>query len=107
MIIAGAGITGATLGLALASGGLRPLLIDPQPFDAQTAPTFDGRASAIAFSSFRQWKALGLGPALTPHAQRIEQILVTDGRTPGAGAGRALPAFSALRPAGDRRSHRQ
>ncbi len=93
VIIAGAGITGATLGLALASAGLKPLLIDPQPFDAQVAPTFDGRASAIAFANFRQWQALGVGQGLAPHAQRIEQILVTDGRSPGASAGAAHGAF--------------
>ncbi len=93
VIIAGAGLTGATLGLALASAGLKPILVDPQPFEAQIAPTFDGRASAIAFSSFRQWRALGLGEALAPQAQRIEQILVTDGRGPGAAAGAASPAL--------------
>src|SRR5580704_17644033 len=96
VIIAGAGMTGATLGLALASAGLTPILIDPQPFEAQLAPTFDGRASAIAFSSFRQWSALGLGEALAPHAQRIEQILVTDGHSPGPasrGAGGAFLRF--------------
>jgi 2-octaprenyl-6-methoxyphenol hydroxylase len=93
VIIAGAGITGATLGLALAAGGLRALLIDPQPFAAQVAPTFDGRASAVSFSGFRQWRALGLAAALEPHAQPIEQILVTDGRSPGAGAGPAHGAF--------------
>src|ERR1700761_187497 len=93
VIIAGAGLTGATLGLALASAGLTPILVDPQPFDAQVAPTFDGRASAIAFSSFRQWRALGLGEALEPHAQRIEQILVTDGRGAGAAAAGPSPAF--------------
>jgi 2-octaprenyl-6-methoxyphenol hydroxylase len=93
VIIAGAGLTGATLGLALASAGLKPILVDPQPFEAQIAPTFDGRASAIAFSSFRQWRALGLGEALAPQAQRIEQILVTDGRGPGAAAGPSGPAL--------------
>lgn len=93
VIIAGAGMAGSTLALALASGGLRPLLIDPQPFEAQLAPTFDGRSSAIAYSSFRQWRAIGAGEALAPHAQRIEQILVTDGRTPGAAARKPLPAF--------------
>jgi 2-octaprenyl-6-methoxyphenol hydroxylase len=93
VIIAGAGLTGATLGLALASAGLEPVLVDPQPFDAQVAPTFDGRASAIAFSSFRQWRALGLSESLEPHAQRIEQILVTDGRGPGASAPKPSPAF--------------
>jgi 2-octaprenyl-6-methoxyphenol hydroxylase len=93
VIIAGAGMAGATLGLALASGGLTAILVDPQPFDAQLAPTFDGRSSAIAFSSFRQWRALGLEDALAPHAQRIEQILVTDGRTPGAATGAASPFY--------------
>ena len=93
VIIAGAGLTGATLGLALASAGLKPILIDPQPFEAQVAPTFDGRASAIAFSSFRQWRALGLGETLGPQAQRIEQILVTDGRGPGAAAAAQDGAF--------------
>ncbi|HWA62175.1 MAG TPA: FAD-dependent monooxygenase, partial [Caulobacteraceae bacterium] len=92
VIIAGAGMAGATLGLALNHAGLKVLLVDPQPFDAQTAPTFDGRASAISFSAFRQWRVLGAGERLAPHAQRIEQILVTDGRTPGAAAPPPLPA---------------
>jgi len=84
VIIAGAGMAGATLALALAQGGLRPILIDPYPFAAQLEPTFDGRSAAIAFSSFRAWDAIGVGDAMRPHAQRIEQILVTDGRAPGA-----------------------
>jgi len=89
VIVVGAGMAGASLALALNSGGLKCLLIDPQPFDAQLEPTFDGRASAIAFSAFRQWRVIGAGDALEPHAQRIEQILVTDGRSPGAAASRA------------------
>jgi 2-octaprenyl-6-methoxyphenol hydroxylase len=93
VIVAGAGMAGATLALGLHSGGLKPLLIDPLPFDDMLAPTFDGRASAIAFSSFRQWRALAAASLLEPHAQRIEQILVTDGRSPGASAASALPFF--------------
>jgi 2-octaprenyl-6-methoxyphenol hydroxylase len=93
VIIAGAGIAGATLALALNQAGLKPVLIDPVVFDAQTAPTFDGRASAIAYAAFRQWRALGLADALEPHAQRIEQILVTDGSSPGAAAGAPTPFF--------------
>ena len=61
VIIAGAGMTGATLALALASGGLKAVLIDPMVVETQTAPSFDGRASAIAFSSFRQWLQIGVG----------------------------------------------
>jgi len=93
VIIAGAGMAGATLGLALASAGLTAILVDPAPFDAQLAPAFDGRSSAIAYASFRQWRALGVGGDLEPHAQRIEQILVTDGTSPGAAASRPGSAF--------------
>jgi 2-octaprenyl-6-methoxyphenol hydroxylase len=93
VIIAGAGMAGATLALALHPAGLKPVLIDPVVFDAQVAPTFDGRASAIAYAAFRQWRALGLADSLAPHAQRIEQILVTDGRAPGAAVGTASPFF--------------
>jgi len=93
VIIAGAGVAGATLALSLAQAGLKPVLVDPQPFDAQLAPTFDGRAWANAYAAYRQWRVLGLGEALDPHAQRIEQILVTDGRTPGASAGGPTPFF--------------
>ena len=93
VVIVGAGMVGASLALALASGGLEVALVDPQTVEAQTAPTFDGRASAISFAAFRQWRALGLAEALEPKAQRIEQIVVTDGKAPGVAAGPALPAF--------------
>ncbi len=93
VIIAGAGMAGATLALALKSAGLEPLLIDPIVFDDQLAPTFDGRASAIAFASFRQWRTLGLAAEIEPFAQRIEQILVTDGFSPGAAARKPSPFY--------------
>jgi 2-octaprenyl-6-methoxyphenol hydroxylase len=93
VIVAGAGMAGASLALELAHGGLRAALIDPQPFAAQVAPSFDGRASAVAYSSFRAWEAVGVGAALEPQAQRIEQILVTDGRGPGASSSKPAPVF--------------
>jgi len=93
VIIAGAGIAGATLALALKQGGLEPLLIDPATFDSQVSATFDGRSSAIAYAAFRQWRALGVAESLEPHVQRIEQILVTDGKAPGAASARPLGAF--------------
>ena len=93
VIIAGAGMAGATLALALKSGGIEPLLVDPAPFDTQLEPTFDGRSSAIAFSCFRQWRTLGLTPMLEPYAQRMDEILVTDGRSPGAASPGQSPFF--------------
>lgn len=93
IIIAGAGLTGAAFALAAAQGGLKVVMIDPQPFDAQLAPTFDGRSTAIAFSTFRMLDALGLGEDLRPHACRMDHILVTDGRRPGAASPAPSSAF--------------
>ncbi|HVL41734.1 MAG TPA: UbiH/UbiF/VisC/COQ6 family ubiquinone biosynthesis hydroxylase [Brevundimonas sp.] len=93
VIIAGAGMAGATFALAAAQGGLKVVLVDPQPFSLQLAPTFDGRSTAIAFSTFRMLDALGVGAALRPHACRMDRILVTDGRRPGAASRPAGSAF--------------
>ena len=93
IIIAGAGLAGAAFALAAAQGGLKVVMIDPQPFDLQLAPSFDGRSTAIAFSTFRMLDALGLGEALRLHACRMDRILVTDGRRPGAATRPASPAF--------------
>ena len=93
VIVAGAGLAGATFALAAASGGLDVILVDPVPFSTQLDPAFDGRASAIAWSSFRQWQALGAGDDLAPVAQRIEKILVTDGKRPGAASGAGHGVF--------------
>jgi len=93
VIIAGAGMPGATLALSLHHGGLRAVLVDPQPFASQLEPTFDGRSSAVAFSTFRAWDVIGVGGAMRPDAQRIEQILVTDGRRAGAASRGQTPFF--------------
>ncbi len=91
VIVAGAGMAGGTAALALASGGLKVALIDALPLETRLAPTFDGRAYAIAYSSFRMLKAIGVGARLEPVSCRIEQILVTDGRSPGAASGGPTP----------------
>ena len=93
LIVAGAGMAGATFALAAAKGGLKVAMVDPQPFSAQLAPTFDGRSTAIAYSTFRMLDALGVGAAMRPHACRMDRILVTDGTRPGAASKAASPAF--------------
>ena len=92
-IVAGGGLAGASFALAAARAGLRVALVDPQPFPVQLSETFDGRATAIAWSSFRMLDALGLGERLRPRACRMDRILVTDGRRPGAASKAASPAF--------------
>jgi 2-octaprenyl-6-methoxyphenol hydroxylase len=93
LVVAGAGMTGATLALAVAQAGLRVAVVDALPPDASLAPTFDGRASAIAYANFRQWRAVGLAEALEPHAQPLRAIVVSDGSAPGAATRRRGPAF--------------
>lgn len=93
VLIAGAGLAGASLALALSREGFAVTLVDPQPFEAQLAPAFDGRSTAIAFSTFRMLHTLGLGEDLAPHACRMDRILVTDGRRPGAAARAPSAAF--------------
>lgn len=93
VIIAGAGMAGATFGLAAAQGGLKVVMIDPQPFSAQLAPSFDGRSTAVAYATFRMLDALGVGVGLREHACRMDHILVTDGRRPSASAKPMSPAY--------------
>lgn len=83
VILGGGGLVGQTLALALEQAGLSVIVIDAAKPAETLASTFDGRAFAIAFASYRMWRALGLGDELDQVAQPIEQIMVTDGRLPG------------------------
>ena len=80
VVIAGGGLAGLTLALALEQAGLDVAVVDALPLEARLAPEFDGRASALAYTSWRLFEALGVAERLAPHAQRIEHILVCDGR---------------------------
>jgi 2-octaprenyl-6-methoxyphenol hydroxylase len=89
IIIGGGGMVGLTLGLALAKGGLAVAVADPLPQSAVVDAKFDGRVSALAYAAVRMFQALGIWDHLAPHAQSIEDILVTDGAP-----GRAPSPFS-------------
>jgi 2-octaprenyl-6-methoxyphenol hydroxylase len=77
--IAGGGLVGMTLGIALAQAGISVTVIDQLPPATVLEPAFDGRASAIAFASRRMFHALGLDPELDGVVQPIAQIMVSDG----------------------------
>jgi len=85
VVIAGGGLVGLPLGLALAQGGLTVVVADAAPVARVLDPKFDGRVSALAYASVRMLKALNLWEDLAPHAQPIHEILVTDGK-PGQAA---------------------
>jgi 2-octaprenyl-6-methoxyphenol hydroxylase len=80
VVIAGGGMVGLTLALALAQGGLRVLLADPLPLCKTLAAEFDGRVSAISFSCARMLDVLGVWRTLREDAEPIRDILVTDAK---------------------------
>ena len=79
VVIAGAGMVGATLGVALGSAGLRVAMVDRMTADAMADQRFDGRTSAIAFGSQRAMAQLGVWPHVAANACPIETIRVSDG----------------------------
>ena len=97
VVIVGGGLNGLAAAVCLAGPASRlPLhciLVDAgDPFGQATAE-FDGRASAIALSSQRMLEAMGIWTALSPHAQPVERIVVTDSRN-GSTARPALLQFT-------------
>src|ERR1700712_2728086 len=82
-------MVGLTLGLALAQGGLKTIIVDAGKPSAVLDPAFDGRVSALAYASVRMLGALGGWEKLAPQAQPIREILVTDGQ-----AGKPASPFS-------------
>lgn len=92
VLICGGGLVGPTLALALEQAGLEVAVIDASKPAETLAANFDGRAFAIAFASYRMWRALGLGDALDPVAQPIDEIMVTDGAL-GRGRGEGGPSL--------------
>ena len=89
LAIVGAGLNGSLLALAAGEAGLSTALIDRVPLTAMTAAAFDGRTTAIAFTSQRLFAALGVWDELAGKAEPILDIRISDaGRD-----GRASPLF--------------
>lgn len=86
IIIAGGGLNGPTLALALAGAGLSVAVVDTRPAQTRTADDFDGRAYALALASQRLLSALGLWAGLAPNSQPILDVKASQGQ-PGDGAG--------------------
>lgn len=89
ILIAGGGLNGPALALALAQGGFRVTVIDARPAPDRAEAGFDGRAYALAVASVRLLKAIGVWEAVADKAQPMLEIKASDGR---AGEG-AAPFF--------------
>ncbi|HWK43745.1 MAG TPA: UbiH/UbiF/VisC/COQ6 family ubiquinone biosynthesis hydroxylase [Stellaceae bacterium] len=80
--IAGGGLVGLSLGIALAGAGVKAVVIDREAPAATTDIAYDGRASAIAFGSRQVLAAIGLWDRIAADAQPILDIRVVEGRSP-------------------------
>jgi len=86
ILIAGGGLNGPALALALGAGGFSVTLVDPLPMSVRQEASFDGRSYALAAGSVRMLRALGIWAAVVDQAQPIRHITISDGRA-GEGAG--------------------
>lgn len=89
VIIAGGGLNGPALALALAQSGLRVCVIDAAPARQRAADAFDGRAYALALASKKLLDAIGVWPSVAATTQPMMEVKAADGH---AGEG-AAPFF--------------
>ncbi|MEM9425447.1 MAG: FAD-dependent monooxygenase [Pseudomonadota bacterium] len=79
ILIAGGGLNGLSMALALRSAGFAVTLVDPQPVKTRANAKFDGRSYALAIASKRVLTALDIWERVAD-PQPILGIKVTDGR---------------------------
>ncbi|MDH3533968.1 MAG: FAD-dependent monooxygenase, partial [Gammaproteobacteria bacterium] len=78
IVIAGGGMIGSSLALALAPLGLRIAIVEPVPRSAVAQPSFDDRFTALSRSSQRAFEAMGIWPDIAAAATPITHIHVSD-----------------------------
>jgi 2-octaprenyl-6-methoxyphenol hydroxylase len=89
LAVVGAGLNGSLLALAAGRAGLRTALIDRVPLKSLTEAGFDGRTTAIAYTSQRLFAALGVWDDVAGVAEPIRDIRISD----AGHDGRASPLF--------------
>ncbi|MEM9404274.1 MAG: FAD-dependent monooxygenase, partial [Pseudomonadota bacterium] len=78
VIIAGGGMVGTSLALALATLDLRIAVVEAVPRREIEQPSFDERSTALSRSSQRLFTALGLWDDIVAAATPIQSIHVSD-----------------------------
>lgn len=79
VVIAGGGLNGPALALALAQGGLRVAVVDAEAARARADAGFDGRAYALALASVRLLGAIGIWPQVRDQAQPMSAVRAVEG----------------------------
>ncbi|MGD1983332.1 MAG: 2-octaprenyl-6-methoxyphenyl hydroxylase [Chromatiaceae bacterium] len=78
IVIVGGGMVGASLAIALAGRGLRLAVVEAHVPNADSQPSYDDRAIALAYGTRRIFEALDVWPALADIAEPIREIHVSD-----------------------------
>ncbi len=79
ILIAGGGLNGPALALALAQSGFDVTVVDARAAPERTNENFDGRGYALALAGQRLLHAIGVWTHLAPKAQPLLEIKVSDG----------------------------
>jgi 2-octaprenyl-6-methoxyphenol hydroxylase len=82
VMVAGGGMAGLTMALALARESLSVAIVERGSLRDQHLPAFDGRVSAISYGSKIMLDRLGIWQHMTPVAEPILDIRVSDGASP-------------------------
>ena len=82
LLVAGGGLNGMLLGIAVADAGLPVAVVDRQEPATMLDEAFDGRASAIAYGSKLVLDAVGVWPGVAAEAEPILEIRVADDDSP-------------------------
>mgnify|MGYP000337892076 CR=1 FL=1 len=78
VVVAGGGMVGSSLALALAPLGLRVAIVEPVERSALAQPSFDDRSTALSRSSQRMFEAMGLWDEIVAAATPITRIHLSD-----------------------------
>ena len=83
VLILGGGLVGLSLAVALDRHDVTSIVVDAAEPASQTAPAFDGRATAVSSASWRMLEAIGVADRLAGVGCPIRAIRVSDGLAPG------------------------
>ena len=78
IVIAGGGMIGTSLALALGPLGLKVAVVEAIPRKAAAQPSFDDRSTALSRSTQRMFEAMGLWPHIVAASTPIRTVHVSD-----------------------------
>jgi len=80
ILIAGGGLNGPALALALSRAGFSVTVVDARPATIRAGDNFDGRGYALALASKRLLDKIGIWQSVATNAQPMLDVKVSDGR---------------------------